>query len=112
MSLLLVPFVVAARLPILAAEAFHLAWGGPASSSAMPESGRMVVEKLAAAREGSSAALNEFTRLNLEMALQLMRGDPQSAAFLANGAPMRLAQAALRPGLRRVRSNARRLLGT
>ncbi|MCA1999619.1 MAG: hypothetical protein LDL25_07500, partial [Hyphomicrobiales bacterium] len=107
MSFLLVPLVVAARLPILAAEAFRLAQGRPAASGTMPEASRMVAEKFAAAQEGSAAALAELTRLNLEMTLRLLRGDSHGVARLANGAPMRFARAALRPGLRRVRGNAR-----
>jgi hypothetical protein len=109
--LLLAPLVMAMRMPVLALEAFRMAHGQSPNPSGRAESERMVSEKIVAARQGVVMATAELARINIEFAITLMGGDPHGAGRVMRRAPARIARAAARPGARRVRRNARRLLG-
>jgi hypothetical protein len=91
--------------------AFRMAHGQRPNASGRAESERMVSEKIAATHEGVVMAAAELARINIEFALTLMGGDAHGASRVARRAPTRIASAAARPGVRRVRRNARRLLG-
>jgi len=84
------------RLPMLAA-AFA------SSGKQQPEMGRMVSEKAAALVEGAFDAQIEVMRLAGAAATGRLQLDDLA------GAPTSIAAAAMRPAIRRVRANSRRL---
>lgn len=101
------PFVVAMRLPLLAREAQGLAKGRVPAR--LPESERMVTEKLVAAQEGLLLAGLEMARMNMEFGFLVVRGDAKGVEKLARDWPNRVAKAMSAPAGRRLRSNFRRL---
>jgi hypothetical protein len=98
-DLMMAPLVVAQRAPLLWLEMVGLSTGPR-------ESERMVKEKFAAAAEGAMAVQVEMQRLWWTSALAIWQG-ASPPTLMQSGA--RLADAALRPAARRVKSNVRRL---
>lgn len=94
------PLVVAQRLPLLWLEAMGL------SRTGERESQRMVTEKMAAVFEGGVAAQVELQRLWWQSSMAMMRGMAPTGPVAAT---RRVANAALQPAARRVKSNVKRL---
>lgn len=107
----LAPLVMAMRLPVIALETFRMMHGRAPTDGARPESERMVTEKIAAMQEGAVEAMAELARANLEITLRFMGGDAHGASHAAHGVGRRVARAAAAPAAKRVRRNARRLMG-
>jgi hypothetical protein len=98
-DLMLAPLVVAQRTPLLWLEMFGLGGGSR-------ETERMVHEKLAAVAEGSVAVQIEMQRIWWQSSLALWQG-VRPPTMMQSG--KRLADAALQPAARRVKSNVKRL---
>jgi hypothetical protein len=100
-GLLLSPFVVASRLPILFLESMN------PDPSRRKETNRMVAEKWAAVHEGAFAAQMALGKAMVENMAAVAFGQvPQSTPRTTAEAMM---QASLAPAARRVRANAKRL---
>jgi hypothetical protein len=100
-GLLLAPFVVASRMPILFYEALN------PDPRRRNETNRMVAEKLAAAQEGMLAAQVALGRAMVEnMAAMTFGQTPRSSPRKTAEAMMK---AGLAPAARRVKANAKRL---
>jgi hypothetical protein len=98
-DLLLAPLVIAQRLPLLWWEAFGV-------GAARPESSRMVSEKVAAVAEGVVAAQVEIHSIWWQSVLAMSRGLRPPGPMAVTS---RVANAALKPAAKRVRSNVKRL---
>lgn len=99
-NFMLAPWVVAMRLPIMAAEAQkETAWSG--------ETMRAASEKMAAAFEGVVAAQLSLIGSTLTFWPQIMAG--RSPSTIAQVAFEQAVGASLRPASRRVKANFRRL---
>lgn len=96
---MLAPLVIVQRTPLLWLEMFGMGGGSR-------ETERMVEEKFAAAAEGALAVQVEMQRLWWQSTLAVWQG-VQPPTLMQSG--KRIADAALKPAARRVRSNARRL---
>ncbi len=98
-DLLLAPLVVAQRTPLLWLEMLGLGNGSR-------ETERMVEEKFAAATEGALAMQVEMQSIWWQSTLAVWQGIRPPSLMQSS---TRLANAALRPAARRVKSNAKRL---
>jgi len=99
-NFMLAPWVVALRLPIMAAEAQRdTGWSG--------ETMRAASEKMAAAFEGALAAQLSLIGSTLTFWPQVLAGSPPSA--VAQIAFKRATEAAIRPASRKVKANFHRL---
>jgi hypothetical protein len=102
-SLWLAPMVVAARMPILWFEAMS------PNSSRRKETNLMVAEKMAAAQEGMIAAQAALGKAMVDNMTSVMLGKmPTETVRSTANAMMR---AGLKPTAKRVRANAKRLMG-
>jgi len=98
-DLMLAPLVVAQRAPLLWLEMFGLGGGSR-------ETERMVEEKFAAVAEGAIAVQVEMHSIWWQSALAIWQG-AHPPTMMQSG--RRLANAALKPAARRVKSNVKRL---
>jgi hypothetical protein len=101
-NLLFAPWVVAARMPKLYAEATD-------SSTRNIESGRMVVEKYEATVSGLFAAQRSLMASGHDAMRASLRGDAASAGLAMLRAGPRAAEASLGPAAKTVSANLKRL---
>ena len=97
----LAPVVVAQRMPLLWLEICGF------SSTGRRESERMVTEKTEAVLEGSMAACWEMVSAFVDVGSAMMSGGSPAAAAMRGYE--RVADAAVKPAAKHVRSNIRRL---
>lgn len=97
----LVPYVMSQRLPLLWWESLGFAPKGRS------ESERMVTEKMDAFTEGMAAAQHEMVQTSMDIGAAMMSG--RSSLQPALRGAERTARAAMAPGNRTLRGNARRL---
>ena len=105
----LAPFVIAKRIPVVADELVMTAAGNPPVKG-RSETERMVTEKIVALAEGLLHANVEAFKLQFEFGFTAATGNLSGTMRLAREAPIRIAKAALAPGRKQVRANARRLI--
>jgi len=105
----LAPLVIAKRIPVVADELVKTAAGNPPVKG-RSETERMVTEKIAALAEGIFHANVEALKLQFEFGITAATGNLPGTMRLAREAPIRIAKAALGPGRKKVRANAKRLV--